>query len=222
MIGKALYPSKNLEKILKQVPPDYYQRSTRTNLGQKIWHKNRLNIVYETLKNGNKNPKNILDVGSASGWFLFEISKLFPNARCYGIDLYREAVVYGRKKYKKLELAQANAHSLPFHSAFFDAVICCSVLEHVEFPDRVVKEIKRVLKPGGVAVVEIDTDNWLFKILWFWWTNMRNGVWKNAHIHPSGVRQLEKIFIKNGFKIEKRKMFNFSMQVVFLLRKKKV
>ena len=41
---------------------------------------------------------------------------------------------------------------LPFEDASFDAVVVGEILEHVRFPDDVVGEIRRVLKPGGVVV----------------------------------------------------------------------
>ena len=45
----------------------------------------------------------------------------------------------------------ANAEQLPFRCATFQRVECDAVLEHVERPDRVVREIERVLAPGGFA-----------------------------------------------------------------------
>ncbi|MCS7025916.1 MAG: class I SAM-dependent methyltransferase [Bryobacteraceae bacterium] len=45
----------------------------------------------------------------------------------------------------------ANAEALPFRPAVFDRVECDAVLEHVRHPDRVIREITRVLRPGGYA-----------------------------------------------------------------------
>jgi len=45
----------------------------------------------------------------------------------------------------------ANAERLPFRGATFQRVECDAVLEHVECPDRVMREIERVLAPGGFA-----------------------------------------------------------------------
>ena len=45
----------------------------------------------------------------------------------------------------------ANAEQLPFRCSTFQRVECDAVLEHVECPDRVVREIERVLAPGGFA-----------------------------------------------------------------------
>lgn len=46
---------------------------------------------------------------------------------------------------------QADAHELPFDDDVFQRVECDAVLEHVEHPERVMREIERVLAPGGFA-----------------------------------------------------------------------
>ena len=47
-----------------------------------------------------------------------------------------------------------DAHALPFGEAVFHGVVCQAVLEHTRRPEAVVKEIGRVLKPGGLVYVE--------------------------------------------------------------------
>jgi SAM-dependent methyltransferase len=47
-----------------------------------------------------------------------------------------------------------DAQELPFRSGVFDLVCCSSTLEHLHFPDRVIGEIRRVLRPGGQVFVE--------------------------------------------------------------------
>jgi SAM-dependent methyltransferase len=51
--------------------------------------------------------------------------------------------------------ALGDAHNLPFKNEVFDGVICQAVLEHVENPFRVVKEIYRVLRKDGILYVEV-------------------------------------------------------------------
>lgn len=50
---------------------------------------------------------------------------------------------------------RADAARLPFRSASFDCVVATAVLEHVPYPQRVVREIHRVLRPEGVLYVEV-------------------------------------------------------------------
>src|SRR3989344_3149249 len=101
---------KSEEKILSQVPPDYYQRGIKDNFFQRIWHKGKLEAVSDLIEG---EPESILDVGCASGWFLFELSKKYPNAKCTGIDKYKKGIEYGQKKYKKIKLIFGDAHEIP-------------------------------------------------------------------------------------------------------------
>lgn len=50
---------------------------------------------------------------------------------------------------------RADASKLPFSSGAFDCVIITAVLEHVPYPQRVVREIHRILRPDGVVYVEV-------------------------------------------------------------------
>jgi ubiquinone/menaquinone biosynthesis C-methylase UbiE len=208
---------KHLEEIWKQVPVDYYQKGVSSNILQRIWHVNKLKQVTDAIRSVNKYPKNILDVGCASGWFLSKLEKEFPKTTCVGVDIYKDAVTYGKSHYKNISFYCADAHKLPFKNKTFDIIVCCEVLEHVVNVDQVLREMKRVIKPTGKIIVEIDSGNTLFKLIWFWWTNLRHGVWRDAHLHMFNIRILENLFIKNGFKVKKKKIFNITMAVIFLL-----
>jgi ubiquinone/menaquinone biosynthesis C-methylase UbiE len=207
---------KGEKELLSQVPPDYYQKGIRTNFLQRLWHRGKLNAVLSMIEN---NPTNVLDVGCASGWFLSNLKKKYPNSKCVGVDKYKDAIVYGNKKYKNLKLVYADAHKLPFKSKTFDLVICTEVLEHVEDPKTVVREIERVLVKKGSAVVEMDSGNILFRAAWYWWTNIRRGVWRDSHIHAFNSTKLEKLLKSSKLNIEEKKTFNFTMGVAFLLKK---
>lgn len=205
-----------LENIWSEVPPDYYQKGIKNNILQKLWHGGKLKTVKNLISNA---PKEILDIGSASGWFLQQLHFKYPKAKCIGIDSYKDVIVYGKRKYKNLQLLKADAHSSPFKKNSFDLVICLEVLEHVKDPAKVLIEIKRVLKNDGIAIIEMDTGNLLFKIVWFFWTHVRNGVWKHAHIQEFHTNKLESMIKKSGFFIERKQIFNLSMAVAFKCRK---
>jgi 2-polyprenyl-6-hydroxyphenyl methylase/3-demethylubiquinone-9 3-methyltransferase len=60
---------------------------------------------------------------------------------------------------------EGNAQALPFDAAQFDVVCCCDVLEHVDDVDRVVGEIARVMKPGGIFFFDTINRTWRSKLL---------------------------------------------------------
>ena len=211
-----MYTVKHLNKILEEVTIDYYQKGIKKNLLQRLWHHGKLNIVKKLI---DFNPNKVLDVGCASGWFLNELLSSYPSSKFFGVDAYKQAINYGKKKYKKLVLTHADAHSLPFNNNTFDLVICTEVLEHVVHPDKVLKEIKRILRRNGIGIIEMDSGNWLFTIVWYWWTHIKNGVWKHAHLHIFNTNKLNVIIKQSGLRIIKKHFFNFGMAVVFKVKK---
>jgi ubiquinone/menaquinone biosynthesis C-methylase UbiE len=210
----------HLEEIWHQVPADYYQNGVASNRLQRLWHFGKLKATIGIL--GEFEPKKILDVGSASGWFLSMLKKRYPKASCVGVDVYKPAIQYAKKIYPESVFVEADAHKLPFKNASFDVVVCTEVLEHVVNPEAVMREIKRVLMPGGKAVIEMDSGNIFFQLVWYWWTNMRKGVWKDSHIHAFTAQKLEVILKNSGLLIKEKRFFNWSMAVVFLLEKPRI
>ena len=85
----------------------------------------------------------VLDVGCGSGNLLAKL----PPCRAFGVDV-EPAILRDRGR-----CAGGAAEALPFHAGAFDVVFCSEVIEHVPDPDRLVAELRRVLRPGGVAVV---------------------------------------------------------------------
>lgn len=205
----------NLELIWNSVPADYYQKGVKNNLLQRLWHGGKLKAVLSLM---NKNHQNILDVGCASGWFLSQVASKYPKAKCTGVDVYKKGIEYGKKTYKSLNLIVADAHKLPFPNKSFDVIICTEVLEHVVNPDKVLIEIKRLLSEDGIVIIEMDTGNILFNIAWFFWTHLRRGVWKDAHINSFNLKKLKKMILDSKFNIKKTKIFNLGMAVVFQVK----
>ncbi|MGH7246141.1 MAG: class I SAM-dependent methyltransferase [Candidatus Levyibacteriota bacterium] len=203
--------------VIEQVPVDYYQKGVKNNFFQKFWHIKKLTIVGSLIP---FTPRKILDVGCASGWFLSNIAKKYPKAKCFGIDIYKEAVLYGKKRYPKMSFRQADGHRIPFANNSFDLVICTEVLEHVENPNQMLLEIKRVLSEKGVAIIELDSASILFTTVWFLWTKIHGKVWKHAHLHSFNPKKLERLLKNSGFEIKRKQTFTWGMAMVFLVEKK--
>jgi SAM-dependent methyltransferase len=97
----------------------------------------------------------ILDVGCGSGRYLIPLER--ASFDVLGIDISGAAL---RSLTCSLQLAQADLTSLPFACSSFDAVTCFGVLQHLSYDERKVaaRELYRVLKPKGLAFVEVIGD----------------------------------------------------------------
>ena len=92
--------------------------------------------------------KRVLDLGCRSG----ALSRHFLDGNeVVGLDVDRAALA--KAEALGIQPVQANVEEpLPFEDASFDAVVAGELFEHLQFPDALVQEIRRVLRPGGVII----------------------------------------------------------------------
>lgn len=207
----------NLYKVWNQVPVTYYQKGVSYNLFQKLWHTKKISLAKKLLSQ--IKFKNCLDVGCASGYMISEVSKEFPNAEYFAIDIYDKAIKYAKKLYPHIEFKVASAAKLPFKNNFFDLILFYETIEHVQNPKECLAEMKRVLRKGGTLILTMDSGSFLFRLVWFIWERSKGKIWKGAHLHPFYHKELEQLIKDAGFKI-KNKIFSFlGMEVTFVLSK---
>jgi SAM-dependent methyltransferase len=97
----------------------------------------------------------VLDMGCGEGKCANEIALLHPAIEIHGIDVIEERRVSPRIIYTKHDL---RVLPLPYADGQFDVVILVHVLEHIENPFLLAKELRRVLRLEGRLYVE--TPNW--------------------------------------------------------------
>lgn len=92
--------------------------------------------------------KAVLDLGCRAG----ALSQHFLTGNeVTGVDVDEHALEHAARRGLRTVWGDVE-EPLPFEDETFDAVVAGEILEHVRFPDEVVAEIRRVLKPGGVVV----------------------------------------------------------------------
>jgi 2-polyprenyl-3-methyl-5-hydroxy-6-metoxy-1,4-benzoquinol methylase len=104
-----------------------------------------------------KDSKKILELGTGDGELMNELRKRGCNV--IGLDVFpRKFLLEKGFDIRKHDLNKG----LPFKKSLFDAVIGLEVLEHLYNPYEMMKEIKRVLKPNGYAVLSMPNTASLF------------------------------------------------------------
>jgi len=97
--------------------------------------------------------RRVLDVGCAWG---YDAARLLDKSEeVYGIDVNAKNILRAKELFPTLHLQQCGAENLPYQDFFFDGVILSEVLEHVIDENKTLNEIYRVLKPGGLLVLEV-------------------------------------------------------------------
>lgn len=214
---KLKFLKHSLYDIWDKVPVNYYQKGVNTNIFKWIWHTHKIKLAKKILKRIKFN--NCLDVGCASGYMISEIAKSYLVAKYFGIDVHDKAISYARKIYPHINFRVASAEDLPFRSNSMDLVLNYETIEHVENPLKSLQEIRRVLKKDGSLILAMDSGNFLFRIVWFFWEKSFGKVWQEAHLHPFHHFDLEDLIGKAGFKIKKKIFSHLGMEVVFVLSK---
>lgn len=97
----------------------------------------------------------LLDVGCGPGTITVDLARLVAPGEVVGVDLEPSQIELAqtRAASDKIENARfqaADTYSLPFENDSFDAVFLHGVLEHLTDPIAALREVRRVLKPGGV------------------------------------------------------------------------
>ncbi len=170
---RALIP-----KTAEDDPIDYYFRPLTARL-----YRARLSLASRLLGTG---PfESLLEVGYGSGIFLPELAR--RAGRVAGVDIHGESARVGEMLQRlgvEADLREASLFELPFEEAAFDALICLSVLEHVVELEPALTEFRRVLRPGGVAVLGFPARNPITD------TFFRAAGYDPRELHPSGHRDI--------------------------------
>ncbi len=102
-------------------------------------------------------PQNasLLDVGCGFGEVLSGISDTY---RRHGIDYSASNVRVARKILKDgAEVKRSSIYEIPYEAASQDVCLCLEVIEHIDDDTRAVREIVRVLKPGGLLIAAVPS-----------------------------------------------------------------
>lgn len=105
--------------------------------------------------------RRILDVGCSQGIVCLLLAR--EGFDCTGIDIELAAINNARAALEKEEngvrqrvrFEEADAANLPFDENTFDTVVLCEILEHVTHPERILKEVQRVLKDSGRVLITV-------------------------------------------------------------------
>lgn len=104
-----------------------------------------------------KSGERVLDLATGVGAMGSRLLRAFPGVHVVGVDLSSAQLAAARTNHADLPVLHGDATRLPFAEATFDRVHCSWLLEHVPSPVAVLREVRRVLKPGAFCqFVEVD------------------------------------------------------------------
>ena len=104
-------------------------------------------------------PKRILDLGCGMGGFLGELGEL--GGQVFPSDVSVESLVHCRERGFGRGVA-ASGYALPYRDGAFDLVCLFDAIEHIDDDARVMREVARVLAPGGLVFVTVPAYQFLY------------------------------------------------------------
>jgi SAM-dependent methyltransferase len=125
-----------------------------------IW--TREATVWAFGEGGRTSPAVIADLGCSSGHLLENLRNAWPLAFLVGVDAEASGLTAAHARVPDAALFQASAVKLPFATGSIDGIFALNLLEHIADDSAALREIFRVLQPGGRAVLVVPWNPGLF------------------------------------------------------------
>jgi SAM-dependent methyltransferase len=163
----------------------------------------------QLLSNFNQSTLSVLDAGCGTGGFIKRLKVRYPKWTFTGLDYSAVACDLARQRTAET-IVQGSILELPFADQSFDAVVTADVLYHLPDDSVALKEIYRVLKPGGIIVMNLPAHRWL---------------WSYHDVAVAGLRRYTRREVKQklvavGFKVNFCTHWNTLLLPLIILKRK--
>jgi SAM-dependent methyltransferase len=146
--------------------------------------------------------KTIVDVGTADALMLRNLQQRLGEMTYVGID--RSFHLLNAEKLNGIFKTQADALQLPLREGVADAVVATAIIEHVPDPPKMMREMGRILRQGGLMVITTPAP-FMEKVA------EALGIWKEGgHDTTLNLNQLKEMARANGFVVVEATKFMFS------------
>lgn len=184
------------EKLVQDYTSKWYKdRYSGTGF---LYHSRIVTQMLEGVKfrDGRYSDK-ILDAGCGTGF----VSQLYPNFDITGIDISDGMLAQNSHQWIK-----SSVESMPFPDNHFDFVVCRSLLHHLDNPESGLKEMVRVLKPGGKWACWDPNHNIIYEAI----RHVFQHTDRFSHLHKSfNDKKLFSIIEKSGLKITEKRYIGY-------------
>lgn len=152
----------------QEIPGDIDDRAYHSDLMvQRYFQQRKTEMIRTSISPGNTGL--LLDIGCGSGIQVAVIQRQRPGM-ALGIDINRDALRHARDmRIPRTSFIQADVQHLPIRNNCVEQVVSAEIVEHLPRPDTMLREIHRILTPGGEVVITTPNDHsiWgIYEILW--------------------------------------------------------
>ncbi|MEM5564261.1 class I SAM-dependent methyltransferase [Psychroserpens sp. AS72] len=151
-----------------------------------------------------KNAKRVLDVGCGQGTFATQI-KAFNNAEVWGIEYMPNEGEVAKKVMDKVFIGAVEDYIDELPDNYFDAIYFNDVLEHLTYPDDVLKKLKPKLVKNGLIISSIpNMRNFRVLKMLVWdgnWDYTDHGVMDKTHLRWFTKKSIRKMYEDLGYEV---------------------
>ncbi len=183
-----------------------YELQTHRAVDRHWWYRGRRTVLSRAIANlGLPRPARVLDAGCGSGRNMVELARLGPVT---GVELSRTSVSLARARLLG-DVVEGSVLDMPFDSDSFDLAVSLDVIEHLDEDLEALRELRRVVAPGGFLLVTVPAYEWL-------WSGHDE---INHHHRRYTRRSLQRVAEQAGWKQTRTTYFNsVLLPVAILLR----
>lgn len=153
----------------------------------------------------------VLDIGCSSGYTLKHLSRRIPGAHVLGADYVRGPLEKLAAQAPGTPLLQFDLTKCPLPANSVDVVVLLNVLEHIDEDSLAVHQVHRILRSGGIAVIEVPAGPQLYDIY----------DRRLMHFRRYSLRQLRRMMVQTGFEVLASSHLGFFLYAGFWAAKKR-
>lgn len=148
-----------------------------------------------------KPESHVLDVGCGTGFAVIEIARQLDRGKACGIDISPGMIEKARRNIPeellgRVSFHQASADGIPYPDGEFDYILCTNSFHHYPDTQRALKEMYRVLRPGGMLVI-LDNATDLSLYTWAWDRILR--LFETGHVRYYTTNELGEMISRAGY-----------------------
>jgi len=198
---KMLEPRKTKETAKDEF--NHWARKYDRSILQRFLFKPAHDLILGEINTGRSNR--ILDIGCGTCVFAFRMAADFPASSIFCMDLSSEMVGKAKKKLDScshlagtmgsVKIKIADSEHLPYAPGSFDYITCSNSFHHYPRQESVAREMCRVLKPGGKAlIVDGFKDNFIGGFIY-------DGIveWLEGDVKHLNSNEFKELFTRAGF-----------------------
>ncbi|HRL26766.1 MAG TPA: methyltransferase domain-containing protein [Alcaligenes sp.] len=140
--------------------PEYFATLAQLE-ATNFWFRARNELIIWALRTYQPQAESLLEVGCGTGFVLSGIAATCPEIHLQGSEIFIDGLAQAAARLPDAQFMQMDARQIPYVDEF-DAIGAFDVLEHIEEDEKVLAQLHRALKPGGILLLTVPQHPWLW------------------------------------------------------------